>query len=417
MTAPTEPIPPRSEAFEETAQWNVALRMFGLALLVAIGAFFVLLFAPVIETVLLAFVFAFIFHAVVRLAVRRYHRLQYGVTTVTLYLAVAILFLMAIVTFGSDLLNNGRSVIQSIQSAASAINTGSTDSPVSGISDEIADALQSAGIPDAAQVTTTILQSIVSRLSWGLSSLVGFVGMVGIALIFAFMLQMAIYSRKRGALSWVPPSYVREVSVMMSKLDNTWAGYLIAGVAFASVLALLSLIQYELMGVPYALVLAILTGFLTLIPSIGGLLASVIVFFACLTLGSTVMTGIDNAAFALLVLLINVPITQGTYYFVGLPLTGRGVRLPIAIVFIGSLAGLSTGSLLIAWLTVPMIATMRIFSSYLLAKVSGRTAFPGEEIPVGAENGFLSRMFSPSPDTDVEGIPEHKPQTLEQPAH
>jgi predicted PurR-regulated permease PerM len=414
MTSPDNDIMTTlPDAVEETPQWNVALRMFGLALLVAIGAFFALLFAPVIETVLLAFVFAFIFHAVVRLAVRRYHRLQYGVTTVTLYLAVAILFLMAIVSFGSDLLENGKSVIESVQGAASAINSGS---PVSGISDDITDALQSAGIPDAAQVTTSILQSIVSRLSWGLSSLVGFVGMVGIALIFAFMLQMAIYSRKQGALSWVPPSYVREVTVMMSKLDNTWAGYLIAGVAFASVLALLSLIQYELMGVPYALVLAILTGFLTLIPSIGGLLASVVVFFACLTLGSTVITGIDNAAFALLVLLINVPITQGTYYFVGLPLTGRGVHLPIAIVFIGSLAGLSTGSLLIAWLTVPMIATMRIFSSYLLAKVSGRTAFPGEEIPVGAENGFLSRMFSPSPDTDVEGIPEHTPQTIEQPA-
>lgn len=61
--------------------------------------------------------------------------------------------------------------------------------------------------------------------------------------------------------------------------------------------------------------MAVVTGFVSLIPSIGGLLASLIVAIPCLLLGSTVFVDMPNEVFALLVMVINVVITQVTYNF------------------------------------------------------------------------------------------------------
>jgi len=70
------------------------------------------------------------------------------------------------------------------------------------------------------------------------------------------------------------------------------------------------------------------TGFVSLIPSIGGLLASLIVAIPCLLLGSTVFVDMPNEVFAPLVMVIKAVITQFTHNFFALPIVGKFVKLP-----------------------------------------------------------------------------------------
>jgi predicted PurR-regulated permease PerM len=173
---------------------------------------------------------------------------------------------------------------------------------------------------------------------------------------------------------------------------------MLAQVIYGSLLALVSLVQYTLMGVPFPVAMSLLTGVISLIPTLGGLLSSVIVASFCLIFGSSVFVDMSNGAFALLVVTIDVLKTQITYNFIALPIVGRYVKLPVSVVFVGVLVGLAFGSIILAFLVVPILSTLRIIGSYILSKVMGREPFPGETVPDPPEAGFFSQLLIPGSD-------------------
>ena len=377
--------------------WGTPLRLFGVGMAFIILFVLAIVFAPVANIILLGFVFAFIFHATARAAGRFMH--NYRFATIVIYLLVVLVGLTIILSLASRLVGDARSLAAGVENAATAIQSGS---PVQGVSQDVAALLKDLGYSSVAQAAMDLIERLFDSISADLSSVIGVIGVVGVALLFAFMLQLSLYSSRKTALAWVPDPQRRDTWLLLAKFDQTWAGYLIAGVIFASVLAALSFVQYNLMNVPFPLLLGILTGILTLIPSIGGLMATVLVFVICIALGPTAPMNMDNVTFALAVAVVNAVLTQGTYYFVGLPITGRGVRLPIAIVLIGSMAGLATGNLFFAWLTVPIIASLRFGFGFLMSKANGRDPFPGETMPDKPSHGFLSQLLWPA----IQGKPD-----------
>jgi predicted PurR-regulated permease PerM len=143
--------------------------------------------------------------------------------------------------------------------------------------------------------------------------------------------------------------------------------------------------------------MAVLTGIISLIPSVGGLIASLVVSIPCLILGSTVFLDMSNTTFALLVLGVNVLVTQFTYNFIALPIVGRYVKLPVSLVFVAVLVGLGFGSPVLAFLIVPILSTLRVAGSYILSKAMGREPFPGEMLPESPQPGFFSQLYIGSP--------------------
>jgi predicted PurR-regulated permease PerM len=113
----------------------------------------------------------------------------------------------------------------------------------------------------------------------------------------------------------------------------------------------------------------------------------------CLLLGSTVFTDMPNLTFALLVLLINVAITQLTYNFLALPIVGKYVNLPTAVVLVGVMVGVALGSIVLAFLAVPILATLTTIGGYILSKIARRDPFPGEDVPDPPEEGFFSQLL------------------------
>jgi predicted PurR-regulated permease PerM len=242
-------------------------------------------------------------------------------------------------------------------------------------------------------VLALVIRSLIS-LTTGLA---GLIAVLVSALLFSLFLMLDL-NRGRGVLAdWLPPAYHREILLLLRRLDGVWVGYITAQVIYGALLAVFSLLEYTLLGVPFPVVMSIVTGVVSLIPTIGGLLSSAIVASFCLIFGSSVLVDMSNGTFALLVVVIDVLKTQITYNFIALPIVGRYVKLPVSVVFVGVLVGLALGSIILAFLVVPILATLRIFGSYILSKVMGREPFPDETLPEAPQPGFFSQLFVSDP--------------------
>jgi predicted PurR-regulated permease PerM len=361
----------------ETPQWSLPLRYLGLiGALIVVSLLFTVL-APVLDLILLGFVFAFLLHAAAHF-LTLHARLGYRSAVIAVYLIIVVVFAGIAIAFASRLIDSLGGLVASVQEAAGDMEAGA---PPEGIPPSAAEWLREVDFGAVVQATLDAAGRLMSRLALGLSGVIGFIGLVVTALLFAFMLQLNLKGARGSLRAWIPEKYGRETALLLSKMDQVWTGYIVAGVIFAGALSLVSMVQYALMGVPNPLILGIINGTLALIPSIGGFIGSFIVATVCLVTGSSVFTEMDNLTFAVLVWVVNSVVTQGVYYFIGLPATGRGVRLPVALVLLGGLAGLATGSLLLAWLAVPVIATLKVTAGYLLSKYGGLEPFPGESVP------------------------------------
>jgi predicted PurR-regulated permease PerM len=378
----------------ETPQWSLPLRYLGLIGGLIVGSLLLSVLTPVMDIVLLGFVFAFLLHAAAQFLML-HSRMGYRSAVIAVYLIIVVVLAGVAIAFAGELIDRLGSLVASTQQGAEAIEAGA---PPEGIPPSAAEWLRQIDFGAVVRTALDAADRLVSRLTLALSSVIGCIGLVLTALLFAFMLQLNLKGARGSLRTWIPEKYGRETALLLGKLDQVWSGYVVAGVIFAASLSLLSMVQYALMGVPNPVILGLINGTLALIPAIGGFLGSFLVASVCLMTGSSVFTEMDNLTFAVLVWVVNSIVTQGVYYFIGLPATGRGVRLPLALVLIGGLAGLATGSLFFAWLTVPVIATLKVAAGYLLSKYGGLDPFPGEDVPVGAEPGFFGQLYARPPE-------------------
>jgi predicted PurR-regulated permease PerM len=226
-----------------------------------------------------------------------------------------------------------------------------------------------------------------------LGRLVQGIGLAVTALILSLMLLLNLHQARGFLADWIPARHQAETAQLLLNLDRIWVGYIFANVIYGAVVGLGSFVEYRLLGVPYPLVMAVITGVITPIPTIGGLLASLIVAVPCFFLGSSVFVDMPNGTFTLLVYLLNVAITQVSYYLVALPVIGRLSRLPTALVFIGVTAGMVTGNILLAFLSVPILSTIVISGKYVLSKILQLDQVPGQEPVESRQPGFFSQLL------------------------
>ncbi len=357
-------------------QWEKGTRYLAAAFLVVGVALVLVALLPVINLVAVGFVIAFLIYIPIRAVMRRRPGTHYSLAVIVLYLlivVIAVVLLAAAIPYFVDAVDQ-----LSISFAGASAELKIPENQLTG------QLLQA--VPNVLAVVTRSLVSLASGLA-------GMIGLLVSALLFSLFLMLDL-NRSRGMLAdWVPPPYHREILLLLRRLDGVWVGYITAQVIYGTLLAVFSLPEYILLGVPFPVVMSVVTGVISLIPTIGGLLSSAIVASFCLIFGSSVLADMSNGTFALLVVTIDVLKTQITYNFIALPIVGRYVKLPVSVVFIGVLVGLALSSIILAFLVVPILSTLRILASYILSKVMGREPFPDEALPESPRPGFFSQLF------------------------
>ncbi len=354
--------------------WSTPARYLAIILLLITLLVMVIFIKPVFTTVGLGFIFALIFYAPVSWMSKLFKG-KFGLATIVFCLLVAILIILLIIGGLRYLVDNGNSLHQQLTAAVDSFTLPAT------IPETITNAIRQF----AAWYRGALLDLIVGAA--------GFIGLVFVALFFSALLLININQARGSLTKVVPEPHQNEIQRILNNLDGVWAGYMTAQIIYATVLAIGSWIEYTLLGVPYPVLMAILTGLLTLIPSIGGWISNIIVDIPCLLLGSTRYPEMSNLTFTVIVALINMLITQISYNFIALPVVSKFVRLPIALVFVTVLAGVATGNILLAFLVVPILSTITIIGGYLLSKVVKRDIGIGIASDDSKKVGFFSGLL------------------------
>jgi predicted PurR-regulated permease PerM len=177
-----------------------------------------------------------------------------------------------------------------------------------------------------------------------------------------------------------PERFTADVQELYTRVRKIWMNYLrgqlllmlIVGVAFTT--------AWTILGIPGALVLGLIAGFLTLIPDVGPFLAAMLAVGAAWLEGSNwVWMPKTNFIVALITLAVYLVLIVIKNFYVRPVVMGRSVHMHEALVLISILLATVLWGILGALLIVPVLASLGIIFDYLRRRILGMEPFPTEE--------------------------------------
>ncbi|MGH2490795.1 MAG: AI-2E family transporter [Candidatus Limnocylindria bacterium] len=176
----------------------------------------------------------------------------------------------------------------------------------------------------------------------------------------------------------LPSRERREILHVLAE-TNVMLGRYIRGQLFLVVLmSTVTTIGLTILGVPYSVLLGVMTGLLETIPFVGPITAGAI---ACLVaLGHPNPFGWSQLVYVGVVAIMYTVLRHAEDYLVIPTIIGRAVRLHPAIVIFSLLTGGAVFGLLGIFLAVPFAATLRLVLIYVGARLRDEDPFPQLEV-------------------------------------
>lgn len=353
-----------------TTEWPRLARYAAAAALVALAVAILLFIWPVASIIVTGAVIALLTGRAARWLAARF-RVQPTRAVLIVYVAlILLLILLALTAFPW--------VVRTLEVLVAALRAeGEAPAPTTATGAALTTRLELIFTTEQIQRLAQVVTGWVIRLlAFLLANVARLVYVLALGLFLGFLIQMDLGGRAVRLFDRLPAAHARELRLLRSELIPLWTRFVGASLIFAGLVGIGSLIEFILLGVPFPFLMALLTALITPIPSIGGLLSSIIVAVPCLVLGSTRFPEMDPLTFALIVWLLNSIITQVAYNFILMPILGKAVRLPVSVVLVGVLASFAVNNILFAFLVVPVLASLRIIAEYLYAKFQRRDPYP-----------------------------------------
>ena len=379
-----------------SGQWPAPLRYGMGVVLIAICVAALLLLMPLLQVILLSFLIAFIMFMPSRNLSRR-TRLPYGLAVVLSFVVAIIIIAVLVWLLLPELwrvAGNLKNTISQAQLQLSALAQGTPSGTVqiAGITAPIEDvvvALERLMPVNAADVLTGVVQLLFGVFS----NVAGVVAAVATASVVALFFLIDLPISGGTMTNTIPAAYRREIALLFGKLDVLWLKFFRALIIIGVITGAASLGLFALFGIDGALILALVTATIGLIPVVGRIFSLIMIFAAALINGSTRFVGMDNFAFALLTIVAYLIVTQTIGTLVSPKLKGSAINVPTVAIVIGVLVGLVAAGIVGALLITPIIGSLRVFMTYALDKILLRDPYPGEELLPLSEEGFFSHML------------------------
>ncbi len=197
-------------------------------------------------------------------------------------------------------------------------------------------------------------------------------------------------------INWVrrqtPPAHRHELLPLGDQVSLLLGRYVRGQLVLVAIMWTVTTIGLTLFGVPFSLLLGLMTGILEVIPIIGPITAGLI---ACLVaLGNPNPFGWSQLLYVAAIAIMYTILRHAEDYFVIPLVIGRIVRLHPAVVIFALLSGGAVFGLIGVILAVPVAATLRLVLIYMSAKLRDEDPFPILEHEL-AEEG--ERPSEPAP--------------------
>lgn len=227
----------------------------------------------------------------------------------------------------------------------------------------------------------SLFGSVTVTLTSAIGSVTGFVVSMVLALFISFLVLLDIPNTQRALAARVPVTYQREMALLIDRMVRVWNGFFRGQVLIGVMIGVLTWLQLSIMGIGSVVILSVITGVISLIPTIGSIIALLPLALVPLIQGSTVFVGLPNGVVALLVVIVNLVINQVIWNVIAPKILGDALELPLPVIIVGVFIGAAAGGILGAFLVAPIMATLRVLFSYLWHKINLEDPFPGEEAP------------------------------------
>lgn len=403
---PTPPVEPAAEQWV----WSPWVRQFVTVALVVASVYALTLLGPILSILITTFLLAFLIFVPSRL-IAKYTRLNYvgSVLLVFLFILILIFVLVLVIapsvaqvsrTIGTGLSTELRSFETSILEWEPAngnygyVLLGLVPVDITPIAAQIREALLAADPQAAADIATQAISNIPSSFNIGqivgtatqvITSLIGtftsFFSTLFLGLFLSLLILLELPRYQSLILTSGSVPFQREIRLIGGRVMNVWQGFFRGQLLLAIIIGIVTFLQLAIMGVQGAVTISIIVAVISLIPTIGGIIALVPLGLVPLLQGSTVFTAMPNGTFALLVVVVNLIISQFIWNVIAPKIMGDAVSLPLPVIIIGIIIGTALGGALGAFLIVPILGTVRVIVIYLMAKVMQRDPFPGETMP------------------------------------
>ncbi|MDI9641748.1 AI-2E family transporter [Anaerolineae bacterium CFX9] len=232
----------------------------------------------------------------------------------------------------------------------------------------------------------------LGTVSGALGTVSGAVGNFVLVHFLALLFMLEIPRMFKAGIDATAEEYRREMAILASRIAAVWTGFFRSQLFISTMVGVFTWLQFSLMGVPGAVVVGLTTGFVSLIPLLGGLFSLFPIALVPLFQGSTVFVDMPNGTLMLLVLVINFIFQQVIWNLVAPMITGDAVKLPVPVIILGLFVGTSIAGVLGALLAAPVLGILRVIVDYIIRKIRGGDPYPGEEMPAFMTRGLFREL-------------------------
>ncbi|MFN8380124.1 MAG: AI-2E family transporter [Anaerolineae bacterium] len=403
MQPPETDLPERVLPFiSYTPQWSTFIRRIVIVCLLISGIVAAWVLGPVMQTLIVTGLLCFLLYMPSRILAAR-TPLNFPCSVVIIYLVLVLFLALVIVALLPSIANVIRTIGDAIsQFVVQLRNIAETATPETSqvvipgssitvdawpilgplkeaFTGQATQAVSSAPAVDVGAILST-LTTVTGDLVSGIAGIVS-TGFLAILLSFLILIDLPRY--QSGIARGIAPMYRREIYLLTTHVNSVWSGFFRGQLVICLLIGILTFLQLTLMGVGNAIGIAVIVALISLIPTIGGVIALIPMFFVPLLGGSSVpmFQNMSNVSLALLVTVIYLIWSQIVWTVVAPKILGDAVSIPLPVIILGIGVGLAIGGILGAFLIVPILGTLRLVVIYIIAKLNGRDPFPGQGQP------------------------------------
>ena len=230
---------------------------------------------------------------------------------------------------------------------------------------EVVDALETfLSLPAVAAGTFKVVLGFASTFFW---------------LVFVFLSAFYLVKDADRITTWIdglaPPSVNNDFVRLRERITQVWQAFLRGQLVMALVLAVMTTVVDSVVGLPHALALGLLAGFMEFVPNVGPLIAAapavVVAFFE----GST-WIAIPNLWFAVLILGLYIVIQQIEGNVLLPKILGQSLNLHPLVILVAVILGGSLAGIIGVLLAAPTVATLKVLVDYIYCRLTDREPFP-----------------------------------------
>jgi predicted PurR-regulated permease PerM len=342
-------------------RWSTSTKLVVSLLLLALATYLLYRFSVVVAPFVLAVILAFLLNPLVDRLERRL-KVPRGLATLLVYLTLIALLILLPALIVPELVDQFQSLNLDLQQM------------VDGIQQAIGETIVIGGIHlDSGQIIGQLQQALGTMAEPVFGQTVGLLVDAITSLVWiVFIFVISFYLIKDSAKLWgwfeklPPPEYLPDFISLKREINAVWGDFFRGQLVLALVVSVNFMIAGFLIGLPFAMAMALFAGIMEFIPTLGHGIWLAVALLLALSRGSTWLP-LPSWLMALLVLGLHLVYQQVDLNYLIPRIIGRRVRLHPLVIILGIVLGASMAGVLGILLAAPTIASARVLGRYLKA--------------------------------------------------